>query len=171
MFDLKLLEGWMSDKVAGEYVQNSLLNQTKIGNLIITSTNVEYWTKLVRHQNLLRNTILHLQSEKKENKTGYMLEYFLSRIEKFIDFEMMKYLDTSVRTWPKITGDIITDASKAERIFYRCPDITHYCPEYRSSILKRQMSWKLYRNACDIDHRCLDIIDRWIVLIFYLVIC
>ena len=36
--------------------------------------------------------------EKKENKTEYMLEYFLPRIEYFINFEIIKYLDTSVRT-------------------------------------------------------------------------
>ena len=46
--------------------------------------------------------------EKKENKTEYILEYFLPRIEHFIHFEIMKYLDTSVRTRPKLTGDIIT---------------------------------------------------------------
>ena len=36
--------------------------------------------------------------EKKENKTEYMLEYFLPRIEHFIHFEIMGYLDTPVRT-------------------------------------------------------------------------
>ena len=56
--------------------------------------------------------------EKKENKTENLLEYFSPRIEQFIRFEIMKYLDTSVRTWPKLTGDIISDVSKAERIFY-----------------------------------------------------
>ena len=37
-----------------------------------------------------------------------------------------------LRTWPKLTGDIITDVSNAERIFYRGPDISHQCPEHRS---------------------------------------
>ena len=93
-----------------------------------------------------------------------MLEYFLPRIEHFIHFEIMKYLDTSVRTWLKLTGDIITDVTKAERIFYWCPDFTHQCPEHRSLILNRQMSWKLRRNAR-------DIVDQWIVFSFHLDIC
>ena len=40
MLDLKLLGGWLSDKVAGEYVENSLLNKRKIANLIMSSINV-----------------------------------------------------------------------------------------------------------------------------------
>ena len=70
---------------------------------------------------------------------------------------------TSVRTWPKLTDDIITDVSEAERIFYRCPDITHQCPEHHSLILKRQMSWTLRRNARD---QCPDIIDQYILFSF-----
>ena len=100
----------------------------------------------------------------KNNKTEYMLEYFIPRIEHFIHFKIMKYLDTSVRTWPKLTGDIITNVSKAERIFYRCLDITHQYFEHRSSILKRQMSWKLRRKAR-------DILAQWIVFSFHLDIC
>ena len=99
--------------------------------------------------------------EKKENKTEYMLEYFLPRIEYFINFEIIKYLDTSVRTWRRLTGDIITDVSKAERIFYRCPDITHQWLEHRSWILKRQMSRTLRRNTR-------DIVDQLIVFSFHL---
>ena len=38
-----------------------------------------------------------------------MLEYFLPRIEHCIHFEMIKNLDTSIRAWPKLTGDIITN--------------------------------------------------------------
>ena len=34
----------------------------------------------------------------KKRKSQYMMEYFLPRIEHFIYFEIMKYLDTSVRT-------------------------------------------------------------------------
>ena len=71
-----------------------------------------------------------------------MMEYFLPRIEHFIYFEIMKYLDTSVRTWPKWTGDITTDVNEAERIFYRA----------------------LRRNAR-------DIVDQWIVFSFHLDIC
>ena len=67
---------------------------------------------------------MNMIHEKKENNTEYILKYFLPRIEHFIHFEIMKYLDTSVRTWPKLTGDIITNVSKAESIFYLCPDIT-----------------------------------------------
>ena len=40
MLDRELLGGWLSDKVAGEYVENLLLNKRKIGNLIMTSINV-----------------------------------------------------------------------------------------------------------------------------------
>ena len=80
--------------------------------------------------------------EKKENKTEYMLEYFLSRIEHFIHFEIMKYLGTSVRTWPKLIVDIITDVNKADRIFTdarksltNVPSMVHQfsnakCPEH-----------------------------------------
>ena len=38
-----------------------------------------------------------------------MLEYILTRIEPVIHFEIIKNLDTSMRTSPKLTGDIITD--------------------------------------------------------------
>ena len=100
-----------------------------------------------------------------------MLEYLLPRIEHFIHFEIIKYLDTSVRTWSKLTGEIITDVSKTKRIFYRCPDITYQCPEHRSSILKRQMSWTLRRNARDIDNQWPGIVDQWIVCSFHLDIC
>ena len=64
-------------------------------------------------------------------------------------------------------GDIIT----YERIFYRCPDSTHQCPEHRSSILKRQMSCTLRWNARDIDNQFPDIVDQWIVFSFHLDIC
>ena len=40
ILDLKLLGGWLSDKVAGECVENSLLNKEKIGNLTMSSIDV-----------------------------------------------------------------------------------------------------------------------------------
>lgn len=40
MLDLKLLKGWLSDNVAGEYVENFLLNKEKIGNLIMSWINI-----------------------------------------------------------------------------------------------------------------------------------
>ena len=39
------------------------------------------------------------------------------------------------------------------------------------TMLRRQMSWTLRRNARDIDNRCPDIVDRRIVFIFHLGIC
>ena len=49
----------------------------------------------------------------------------------------------------------------------------HHSPmsEHRSSILKREMSWTLHRNARDIDNQCLDIVDQWTVFSFHLDIC
>ena len=40
VLDFKILGGWLSDKVAGESIENSLLNNRKIGNLIVSSINV-----------------------------------------------------------------------------------------------------------------------------------
>ena len=45
MFDLKLLGGWLPDKVTGEYVENSLLNKEKIGKLIMSSINTRRLTE------------------------------------------------------------------------------------------------------------------------------
>ena len=50
---------------------------------------------------------IYYDKQKKIKK--YVLEYFLLRIEHFIHFEIIKNLVTSMRTWPKLTGDIITD--------------------------------------------------------------
>ena len=114
---------------------------------------------------------IYYDTRKKKKIRQHMLQYLLLRIEHFIRLEIMKYLDTSVRAWPKLTSDIITDVIKAESIFHRCPDITHQCPKHRLSILKRQMSWTLRRNARDIDIQCPDIVDQWIVFSFRLDIC
>ena len=94
-------------------------------------------------------------------KIGYI-------IDKFLQYSVQCGL---MRAWPKLNGDIITDVSKAERIFYRCPDFTRQCTERRSSIRKRQMSWTLSRNARDIDNQCLDIVDQWIIFSFHWEIC
>ena len=61
-----------------------------------------YIDKEIFHKSILSMLCLILQfimiREKKESKTEYMLQYFLPRIEHFFHFEIMKYLDTSVRT-------------------------------------------------------------------------
>ena len=99
------------------------------------------------------------------------MSYFAIYYDTWNKYDRKYALDTSVRTSSKLTDDIITDVSKAERIFYRYPDITHQCPKHRSSTLKRQMSWTLRCNAQDIDNQCTDIVDQWTVFSFYLGIC